>query len=66
MRTRFEKKALPVITLAGYIVYFAVLCWLHHRQLCVENGFASDLPQHLEEALLGETYTAAFLLVPSV
>ena len=63
MRTRFEKKALPVITLAGYIVYFAVLCWLHHQQLCVTDGFASDLPAHLEIALSGKTYTAAFLLV---
>lgn len=63
MRTRFEKKALPVITLAGYIVYFAVLCWLHHQQLCVTDGFASDLPAHLESAQSGNTYTAAFLLV---
>ena len=66
MKTNFEKKVLPVVTFLAYAAFFVTMCWLHHRQLCVENGFASDLPQHLEEALRGKTYTAAYLLVPPV
>lgn len=64
MKTNLRKKALPAITLLAYAVYFVAMCWLHHQQLCATNGFASDLPQHLEEALRGEVYTAAYLLIP--
>ncbi|EFB76286.1 hypothetical protein [Subdoligranulum variabile] len=64
MKRNFEKKALPAVTLLVYAVYFLAMCWLHHQQLCVTDGFASDLPQHLEEALRGEVYTAAYLLIP--
>ena len=63
-----RKKALPVVTLAGVCsAYFAVtMCWLHHRQLCVDGRLCVGLCRpHLEAALRGNTYTAAFLLGPA-
>lgn len=63
METNLRKKALPAVTLLVYVVYFAAMCWLHDQQLCSTDAFSSDLPFHLAEAIQGEVYTAAYLLI---
>lgn len=66
MKQKLGKQGLTLTTLLVFAVYFLAMCWLHRQQLCAADGFASDLPQHLEEALRGEVYTAAYLLIPPV
>lgn len=66
MKSDFKKIGLPLITALAFAAYFVAMCWLHYQQLCATDGFASDLPQHLQEALQGEVYTAAYLLIPPV
>lgn len=64
MKTNLRKIGLPLGTAVVFAAYFIAMCWLHYQQLCAADGFASDLPQHLKEALRGEIYTAAYLLIP--
>ncbi len=66
LKETIHKRTQTLAMLVVFAVYFVAMCWLHHQQLCVTDGFASDLPQHLQEALQGEVYTAAYLLIPPV
>ena len=58
---RWGQRLLAFVLMA---VYFVAMCSLHYHQLCATEGFPSDLPQHLDEALRGEVYTLAYLLIP--
>lgn len=60
-KKRWTQRLLAVALLA---IYFVAMCSLHYHQLCATEGFPSDLPQHLDEALRGEVYTLAYLLIP--
>lgn len=64
MKSNCKKQGLCLGTGLIYAVYFVVMCWLHYQQLCSTDAFASDLPEHLREALQGEIYTAAYFLIP--
>ena len=54
------------LALLALLLYFALMCWLHCQQLYSTDGYASDLPEHLNEALQQEVYTAAYYLIPPV
>ena len=55
-----------MIVLLILIFYFAAMCWLHYQQLYSSDGYASDLPTHIQwsvEGTEGKIYSATSLLL---
>lgn len=55
-----------MIVLLILIFYFAAMCWLHYQQLYSSDGYASDLPTHIQwsvEETEGKIYSATSLLL---
>ena len=64
MKTTTTKRAAAwAAALLALAVYAGVMFWLHWQQLCAADGFSSDLPFHLEEALYEDAYTALYFLI---
>lgn len=65
MKKNQNHSAVILVSALALAVYFAAVCWLHHQQLCAAEGYASDLPTHLQMAENHMVYSAAsFLLLP--
>ena len=55
-----------MIVLLILIFYFAAMCWLHYQQLYSSDGYASDLPTHIQwsvEGTEGKIYSATSLFL---
>ena len=64
MKTVNTKRAAAwAAALLALAAYTGVMYWLHWQQLCAADGFSSDLPFHLEEALYEPVYTALYLFI---
>lgn len=66
MRTKQDPRWRQILALLMLAFYFIAMCWLHYQQLTSTDAYASDLPEHLNEALHEEVYTAAYYLIPPV
>ena len=64
MKTVNTKRAAAwAAALVALAAYTGVMYWLHWQQLCAADGFSSDLPFHLQEALYEPVYTALYLFI---
>ena len=66
MRNKQDPRWRQILALLMLAFYFIAMCWLHYQQLTSTDAYASDLPEHLNEALHEEVYTAAYYLIPPV